>query len=221
MNPPRVPRVWGTERVEFVKHFALTPEDHIKLSLENRQFISLPMLAGIVAFVALFISLIATYELWQSGETAQFFLQNAVVLVVALACAALLLHPLRMALRWWTARALRAAGRVDDPITMVANENGLDVVWHGQRNHCPWPSFHAIEEDEGTFYFWITVTVGYGLPARVFDSPDEQNAFREHLTRWAGAAPVSPPILARMGDLARDRLLKETRLHDEQTRSHA
>lgn len=196
MSGSGVPRIWQTkDDVRFAKEFELDVEDH--LQTKYARIVPLRRLPFIcaVGVIAVFAGLIYAYEWYRSGDTVTFLLVS-----VAFLAGGLLLGWFSYAFAasvisgFWRG-FLEKRGTIGVPISAEADRRGVAMVMKGHRWTADWESFHAIEEDDRLFYFWISNYYAQVWPKRTF-SDEEVVEFRTRIEEWTGSAPVFPPRIA-------------------------
>lgn len=207
-QPPRssVPKIWRSAGDSaFRKSFALELDDHLNIMHRSRQLLPTGVTVASAGLAALFVSLITNFEKWQSGQFANFAIYVGATVIVCVGLGYLLLSPGRTLLRSMYRQRLAKAGLIGKPIDSMVDVSGISYTVLGQTVTCTWDSLYAIEEDAGTFYFWMSKTVSHPWPSRVFDSEDERQDLRVKVLSWSGRA-FSDPVLARMGAAGRESL---------------
>ncbi|WP_104827793.1 YcxB family protein [Rhizobium sp. NXC24] len=195
-----VPKIWPASREPgFHKVFELTLDDHLAIQHTTRQLLPLRPSVLAISFIALFVALITSYDSWRSGNVVRFAL--VVVATVALCALAtvVLIKPARALLRAMYRRGLVKNGGAGVPVEAWVDQEGIRFTANGQTLSCPWPSLRAIEEENGTFYFWMSKTWAHVWPDRIFASAEERQHFRDYILKWSGRPIASPPVLARLG----------------------
>lgn len=205
----RVPKIWpSADRPAFHRVFALELDDHLAIQHSSRQFLPAGPTVGAAGLVGLFVALSASYDKWEAGDIETFLVYVFATVIACVFAALLALKPLRGFLRAMYHRRLAKAGAIGKPVESTVDESGVSYTLSGQTMTCTWGSLYALEEDAGTFYFWMFKTVAHPWPARVFASEEERQTFRESVLKWAGR-PFSPPRLVRLGARGRANLPDE------------
>lgn len=200
-----VPPVWRTqEDPGFSGKFEMDLDDHLAIAHRSPDLLPAGFALLTVAILAAFLAMVVFFDLWQSGDAAGFMLRIAASVIGAVLVGLLLLRPARRGLRAIYRVRLRREGRIGQSVASWVGRNGLRFTVGGQTVTCPWSSLHRLEEDDGTFYFWMSRTTAHPWPSRLFASDLERQRFRDKVQEWAGR-PFGPPILARMGAAARSR----------------
>jgi hypothetical protein len=200
-----VPQVWRRQdSTTFQGVFEVELDDHLAIAYRSRDLLPARFVLFAVGLLALFLALVAFFDVWEEGDVGGFVLRLAATVAAAVLLAAMLLRPARRGLRAVYRNWLRREGRIGQTVTSAVGRNGVRFMVGGQTVNCPWPSLHDLEEDEGTFYFWMSRTTAHPWPARLFASEQERQHFRDKVREWSGR-PFGPPILARMGSAARSR----------------
>ncbi len=201
-----VPKIWKSEdEPAFGKSFELELDDHIAVDYASGRLLPAGLTVGAVMFVALFVALILYFDRWQAGEGGAFALHVTGFVALFALASALLLKPARRLVRHFYGRHLKKLGAIETPIESTIDKDAVSFIARGQTITCPWESLHALEEDEGTFYFWLSTRSVLPWPARIFASEQERQAFRDSVEKWAGR-PFGPPALARLGERGRANL---------------
>lgn len=202
-----VPRIWpASDAPAFRKTFELTLDDHLAVAYSTRQLLPTGIFVGAMSLIALFVALIVNFGLWREGQRVLFALYTAATVAFCAVLAAVLVRPARRLLRATFRRRLVKLGSIGAPIEATVDGHGLAYTVRGQTVSCPWDSLRAIEEEDGTFYFWLSKTVAHVWPARIFASGEERDRFRQSLQSWSGRPVASPPLLARLGAAGRANL---------------
>lgn len=198
-HPSSVPKIWpSADRPGFHKSFQLNLDDHLDIQHATRQLLPLGPTVAAVGAVALFVALILNFDRWREGDVVTSIIYIVASVVVCALLAFLLLNPARQLLRFMYRRRLTRLGVIGKPVESTVDRNGICYTVLGQTVTCTWDSLCALEEDDGTFYFWMSKIVAHPWPARVFASDEERQTFRRSLMEWAGR-PFSPPVVARLG----------------------
>lgn len=201
-----VPRIWkGPEQPTFRRTFELDADDHSAIEFSTKQMLPFwPFVLG-MSGLAFFVILIFNYETFKSGRLIEFavYVGGSVGLCMLFAAAAV--YPLRKLWRWLYRRKLLKHGAIGVLIESVVDQYGIYTSIGGQETKCSWDSLYAIEEDEESFYFWLSHLSAHPWPARLFSSQEERDTFRRQVEEWSGQA-VQPPALARMGEIGRQNL---------------
>lgn len=129
----------------------------------------------------------------------RFVLVVAATVALCAVATAILLKPARSLLRAMYQRRLVQNGGVGILIDASVDQEGIRFTANGQTVTCPWPSLRAIEEEDGTFYFWMSKTMTHVWPERLFGSEEERQLFRDSILKWSERPIASPPVLARLG----------------------
>ncbi|WP_049734328.1 YcxB family protein [Rhizobium ecuadorense] len=204
--PGSVPNIWASaERPAFRKSFALELDDHLAILHASRQLLPTGLTVGAVGLVALFVSLFTNFDKLQAGDVVTFIVYEATTIGACTALTYLLLKPARQFLRSMYRRRLAKAGVIGKPVESTVDTNGISYTVLGQTVTCTWDSLYALEEDEGTFHFWMSKLASHPWPSRVFSSEEERQDFRDSVLKWSGR-PFSAPVLARLGAAGRANL---------------
>ena len=191
-----VPRIWRTtEEVSYSGEFTLEVDDF--LQVRYARIVPVPKLPFICAFavLGLFVGMIYAHEWYREEEVGRFALAMLVSLAAGLLAGwASYGFAAGFARGFWRGFAEKRE-QIGTKIEAEADARGLTWVSRGQNTSAPWDSFHAIEEDDRLFYFWISRYQAMIWPKRAF-AEDEADAFRKSLGAWTGKPPVSPPQLA-------------------------
>ncbi|WP_245436821.1 hypothetical protein [Rhizobium chutanense] len=207
--PASVPKIWpSADRPAFRKTFALELDDHLDVQHASRQLLPPGPTIGAAGTVALFVALITNFDKWQAGDVGTFIVYVLATVVACALLAFLLLKPFRRLLRSMYRRRLVKAGTIGKPVESTVDESGISYTVLGQTVTCTWQSLYALEEDAGTFHFWMSRLVSHPWPARLFASEEERQVFRESVLKWSGR-PFSRPVLARLGARGRFNLPAE------------
>lgn len=202
-----IPKIWPSSQHEKMTHeFQLRIEDHVLIDYKSGQLLPFTPVGWTVAGLALFLSLAIYFGYWQRGQIAMFIALIIATVALCLGIAAALIKPARRSLQRFLERRLARDGFIGKTVHSTVDANGIHGSVDGVRQSCPWDRIHAIEEDDGTFYFWLSNKHVLLYPARIFASDAETRAFRERIDAWSGHEIASPPVLARMGTKARERL---------------
>lgn len=195
-----VPKIWpARSEPSFHKVFELTLDDHLAIQHTTRQLLPLWSSLLAVSFVALFLALIANYDSWRSGDVVRFVLVVSATVAMCALATIVLIKPARSLLRAMYQRRLVKNGGVGISIDASVDQEGVRFTASGQTVSCPWPSLRAIEEEDGTFYFWMSKTMTHVWPERLFASEEERQLFRDSILKWSERPIASPPVLARLG----------------------
>lgn len=210
MSGSNIPKIWPAGNdTAFVKTFALTTEDHIKVHYAAGYPLALGPTLGIVAVIALFAALIAGYDDWRAGDYARFAGGVIAVPAVAGLVTLALVKPARWAIRKGWGKHLRAVNAIGVEFESRVDRIGVSHgTANGQMHSYPWDSIHAVEKDEGCYYFWFSRLSCHPWPDRVFASDEERASFEQAVRDWSGREIASPAVLARLGEAGR-RKLKE------------
>ncbi|AOF92400.1 YcxB family protein [Sinorhizobium sp. RAC02] len=204
--PSSVPKIWqSAASAAFRKSFTLELDDHLDILHQSRQLLPADVTLGSVGLAALFVSLITNFDNWQTGQIIKLTLYVGATVIICVGLTYLLLPPGRALLRSMYRRRLAKAGLIGKPVDSTVDAAGISYTVLGQTVTCTWDSLYAIEEDAGTFYFWMSRTVSHPWPSRVFISEEERQNFRDNVSRWSRRL-LSEPILARMGAAGRANL---------------
>ena len=212
-QPPHnsVPKIWrSADEAAFRKSFALELDDHLDILHRSRQLLPTCVTVASAGLAALFVSLITNFDKWQGGQFAMFAIYVGATVIVCVGLSYLLLSPGRTLLRSMYRRRLAKAGLIGKPVDSTVDAAGISYTVVGQTVTCTWDSLYAIEEDAGTFHFWMSKTVSHPWPSRVFGSEEERQDFRVKVLSWSGQA-FSEPVLARMGAAGRANLPEKVR----------
>jgi hypothetical protein len=205
-SPGSVPKIWPSpDRPGFRKTFALELDDHLDIQHASRQLLPPGPIVGAAGIVALFVALITNFDKWQAGDIWIFAIYVLATIVAGTLAAFLLLGPIRRFLRSMYRRRLVKAEAIGKPVESTVDRSGISYTVLGQTVTCTWDSLYALEEDAGTFHFWMSRMVSHPWPARLFASEEERQVFRESVLKWSGR-PFSPPVLARLGARGRANL---------------
>lgn len=195
-----VPKIWPASREPgFYKVFELTLDDHLAIQHTTRQLLPLWSSVIAVSVVALFVVLITSYDNWRNGDVVQFALQVVATVALCVLATVVLIKPARRLLRAMYRRRLVKNGGLGVRIESSVDQEGVRYTANGQTLSCPWPSLRAIEEEDGTFYFWMSKTWAHVWPGRIFASEEERQLFRDSISKWSDRPVTSPPVLARLG----------------------
>jgi hypothetical protein len=206
-----VPKIWrSADESAFRKSFALELDDHLDILHRSRQLLPADVTLGSAGLAALFVSLIINFEKWQTGQLGKFAIYVGATVIICVGLTYLLLSPGRTLLRSMYRRRLAKAGLIGKPVDSTVDKAGISYSVLGQTVTCTWDSLYALEEDTGTFHFWMTKTVSHPWPSRVFDSEEERHDFRAKVSSWSGRA-FSEPVLARLGAAGRANLPEQSR----------
>lgn len=198
--PGSVPKIWASpDRPGFSKTFELELDDHLDIQHLTRQTLPLGPTVGAAGFIALFAGLMLNFNKWQTGNKAEFTAYVAIIVIAGMLVGALLLKPARRLLRHMYYKRLAKSGAIGKPITSTVDKDGVTFTVSGQTITCPWDTLYALEEDAGTFYFWMSKTAAHAWPARLFASDEDWQAFRDSVQKWSGRQIASPALLARLG----------------------
>jgi hypothetical protein len=202
-SPGSVPKIWpAADRPGFHKSFQLNLDDHLDIQHTTRQLLPLGPTVAAVGAVSLFVALITNFDRWRGGDMVTSAVYVVAAVVVCAVLAILLLNPARQLLRSMYRRRLTKLGIIGKPVESTVDSNGIRYTVLGQTIICTWDSLYALEEDDGTFYFWMSKIGAHPWPTRVFVSDEERQTFRRSVMEWAGR-PFSPPVLARLGAAGR------------------
>lgn len=202
-----VPKIWGSsDETGFTRTFDLTVDDHLAIQYASRQLLPFWPTVAAMALLLLFAASILNYGLWRDGRIGEFVLIVGAVVIFGSLIAALAVKPFRSLLRHLHRRKLAKVGAIGIPIQSTVGPDGVIYTANGQTVSCPWDSLYAIEEEEGTYYFWLSKLSTHPWPARIFSSNQERQDFADGVRKWSGRQIVSPPLLARLGETGRRNL---------------
>ncbi|GAK72873.1 hypothetical protein RRU01S_28_01180 [Agrobacterium rubi TR3 = NBRC 13261] len=134
-------------------------DDHLDILHRSRQLLPTGVTVASAGLAGLFVSLITNCDKWQSGQFAMFAIYVGATVIVCVGLSYLLLSPGRTLLRSMYRRRLAKAGLIGKPVDSTVDAAGISYTVLGQTVTCTWDSLYAIEEDAGTFYFWMSKTV--------------------------------------------------------------
>ncbi|SFT63351.1 YcxB family protein [Mesorhizobium sp. YR577] len=195
-----VPKIWpAAAQSGFHKTFELELDDHLDIQYTTRQLLPLWPTVGAMALIVLFGALFLNFDKWRAGDVVIFAIYVVASVIAGVLLTILLLQPMRRLLRGIYRRRLTKMGVLGKPIEATVDENGISYTVVGQTVSCPWNSLYALEEEAGTFYFWLSKTFAHPWPARIFISDEERRTFRDSVLKWSGRPIASPPVLARLG----------------------
>lgn len=203
-----VPRVWPVESPAIRKTFELNVDDHLAIAFATRQLLPTGVFGGGIALIALFVALIINHPLLRDGDIVRFAIHVGATVALCALMARALVDPARWAWREMIRRRLTRMGMVGGPIDSTIDPEGLHYVASGRSVSCPWPTLQAIEEDDDAIYFWMTKRSAHPWPARIFESEADKETVRARIREWSGRAIISPPMLARLGEAGRNRLVE-------------
>ena len=196
MTGSGVPRIWGTRTdVLYSKEFELDVDDHLQTKFARITPVRRAYYIVAMGFVGIFCGLVYSYDWYRAGEAGHFLLGVAVGLLLGLAAGWLSYGFAAGAVRGFWRGFLNEREAVGVKVLAEADPRGITMVLRGQTWHSDWHSFHAIEEDDRLFYFWLSRYHAQVWPKRSL-TDDEVAAFRDSIAEWTGEPPVSPPRLA-------------------------
>ncbi|MFV0300288.1 MAG: YcxB family protein [Paracoccus sp. (in: a-proteobacteria)] len=208
-NMGRMPLVFraGAEDRDFRRSFALDLDDHLHIGFRSPQLLPTRPIVISASALGLFLGLLIFYECFARGEVLRFILSVAATVAAFMLAGFLLLRPARWLLRDYLRRRLAALGAFGRELTSTVNRNGVHFTLDGQSTSLRWDALTALEEDDLFFYFWASHEVAHPWPKRLFRDDSECREFRDFVEIWSERGFTSPPVLARLGDAGRRRLV--------------